>query len=74
LWRFEAATVAKLPTEVVLVWVVIDWATVETLDAVVLILLADDLTTAAIVGPLVVTVALTLLEEFAFIGVGLIAF
>lgn len=73
MWRLEAATVAKLPTEVVLVWVVIDWIVVDTMATVVVILLAD-LTTAAIVGPLLVTVALTLLEKFAFIGVGLIAF
>lgn len=74
LWRFEAATVAKLPTVVVLVWVVIDWATVYTLDVEVVWLLTDDLTTAAIVGPLLFTVELTLFEEFAFTGVGLIAF
>lgn len=74
MWRFEAATVAKLPTVVVQVWVVIDWTTVDTLDVVVMWLLTDDLTTAAIVGPLLFTVELTLFEEFAFTGVGLIAF
>lgn len=75
LWIFEAATVAKLPTVVVLVWVVIDWDTVDTLDVVVVwLLLTDDLTTAAIVGPLLFTVGLVLFEGFAFTGVGLIAF
>lgn len=74
MWRFEAATVAKLPPVVVLVWVVIDWVTVDALDTVVVILLTDDLTTVAIVGPLLLTVGLALFEELAFIGVGLIAF
>lgn len=74
MWRFEAATVAKLPTTVVLVWVVIDWATVDTLDVALVWLLTDDLTTAAIVGPLLLTAGLTLFEEFAFTGVGLIVF
>lgn len=74
MWRFEAATVAKLPLVVVLVWVVIDWVTVDVLDTVVGILVTDDLTTVAIVGPLLLTVGLALFEELAFIGVGLIAF
>lgn len=84
MWRFDAATVAKFPTVLVvvvvvlvvvdIVWVVIDWAAVDTLDVVVVWLLTDDLTTAAIVGPLLLTVELPLFEEFAFIGVGLIAF
>lgn len=74
LWRFDAATVAKLPTVVVLVWVVIDWDTVDMLDVVVVWLLTDNLTTAAIVGPLLLTLELTLFEEVAFTGVGLIAF
>lgn len=75
LWRLEAATVAKLPTTVVvLVRVVIDWATVDVLEAVVITLLIDDLTTAAMVGPLLLTVGLALLEELALMGVGLIAF
>lgn len=74
MWRFEAATVAKLPTVVVLVWVVIDWVTVDTLDTVVVILLTDDLTTAAIVGPLLLTAGLALFVELALIGVGLIVF
>lgn len=73
MWRFEAATVAKLPL-VVVVWVVIDWVTVDALDTVVVILLTDDLTTVAIVGPLLLTVGLAVFEELAFIGVGLIAF
>lgn len=74
MWIFEAATVAKLPTVVVLVWVVIDWDTVDTLDVVVIWLLTDDFTTAAIVGPLLFTVVLALIEGFAFTGVGLIVF
>lgn len=74
MWRFKAATVAKLPTVVVLVWVVIDWVTVDTLNVVVVWLLLDDLTTAAIVGPLLLTVELVLFEELVFTGVDLIAF
>lgn len=75
MWRFDAATVAKFPTVVVLVWVVIDWATVDILvDVVVWLLTTDDLTTAAIVGPLLLTVELVLLEGFGLTGVGLIAF
>lgn len=75
MWIFEAATVAKLPTVVVLVCVVIDWDTVvDTLDVVVVWLLTDDLTTAAIVGPLLFTEELVLFEGFAFTGVGLIEF
>lgn len=73
LWRFEAATVAKLPTVIILDWVVIDWATIGTLDVVVW-LLTDNLTTAAIVGPLLLTDWLILFEELALIGVGLIVF
>lgn len=75
LWRFEAATVAKFPTVVVLIWVVIDCATEwETIVVVVPWLLTDDLTTAATVGPLLLTVVLALFEELALTGVGLIAF